>query len=143
MELNHLQEGEITIITIKGRLDAATAPVADNAIKKIMEEDYPRILFNLNDLEYLSSGGLRVILGVAKQLNRKGGKLVLCSHNQFVKEVFEVSGFDSLIPIEDTVDAGIKRLDDDTDFCNFGSDTTPKLCRNSERDCGNRGQQLA
>jgi anti-anti-sigma factor len=111
MELNHLQEGEITIITIKGRLDAATAPVADNAIKKIMEEDYPRILFNLNDLEYLSSGGLRVILGVAKQLNRKGGKLVLCSHNQFVKEVFEVSGFDSLIPIEDTVDAGIKRLD--------------------------------
>lgn len=46
MELNHLQEGEITIITIKGRLDAATAPVADNAIKKIMEEDCRRVLFN-------------------------------------------------------------------------------------------------
>ena len=110
MELNHLQEGEITIITIKGRLDAATAPVADNAIKKIMEEDYPRILFNLNDLEYLSSGGLRVILGVAKEIKRKEGKLALCSLHEFVKEIFEVSGFDSLIPIEDTVESGIRQL---------------------------------
>jgi anti-anti-sigma factor len=60
MELTHEKEGENLMITIKGRLDAATAPVADNAIKKIMEEDCPRILFNLNDLEYLSSGGLRL-----------------------------------------------------------------------------------
>jgi len=111
MELNHVQEGEITIITIKGRLDAATAPVADNAIKKIMDRDCPRILFNLNDLEYLSSGGLRVILGAAKAIKRKEGKFVLCSLNQFVKEIFVVSGFESLIPIEETVESGIKRLD--------------------------------
>jgi anti-sigma B factor antagonist len=111
MELNHVQEGANTIITIKGRLDAATAPVADNAIKKIMEEDCRRVLFNLDDLEYLSSGGLRVILGVAKEIKRNEGKLVLCSLNQFVKEIFEVSGFESLIPIEDTVESGIKRLD--------------------------------
>ena len=104
MELNHVQEGANTIITIKGRLDAATAPVADNAIKKIMEEDCRRVLFNLDHLEYLSSGGLRVILGVAKEIKRNEGKLVLCSLNQFVKEIFEVSGFESLIPIEDTVE---------------------------------------
>ena len=111
MELTHDKEDENLIITIKGRLDAASAPVADTAIKKIMEDNCRRVLFNLNDLEYLSSGGLRVILGVAKELKRKEGKLVLCSLNQFVKEIFEVSGFESIIPIEDTVDAGIKRLD--------------------------------
>ena len=111
MELTHVKEGGNLIVTIKGRLDAATAPVADSAIKKIMEEDYRRVLFNLDDLEYLSSGGLRVILGVSKALKRKEGKLVLCSHNQFVKEIFEVSGFDSLIPIQDTVESGIELLD--------------------------------
>jgi anti-anti-sigma factor len=111
MELTHEKEGENLMITIKGRLDAATSPVADNAIKKIMDEDCPRVLFNLNDLEYLSSGGLRVILGVAKELRRREGKFVLCSLNQFVKEIFVVSGFDSLIPIEDTVESGIKQLD--------------------------------
>ena len=110
MELTHVKEGENLVITITGRLDAATAPVADDAIKKIMEEDCRRVLFNLNDLEYLSSGGLRVILGVAKQLKRNGGKLALCSHNQFIKEIFEVSGFDSLIPVQDTVESGIELL---------------------------------
>jgi anti-anti-sigma factor len=111
MELTHDKKGENMIITIKGRLDAASAPVADTAIKKIMEEDCRRVLFNLDDLEYLSSGGLRVILGVAKEIKRNEGKLVLFSLNQFVKEIFEVSGFESLIPIEDTVESGIKRLD--------------------------------
>jgi anti-anti-sigma factor len=70
MELTHDKKGENMIITIKGRLDAASAPVADTAIKKIMEEDCRRVLFNLDDLEYLSSGGLRVILGVAKEIKR-------------------------------------------------------------------------
>jgi len=111
MELTHEKTGEILMITIKGRLDAATANVADSAIKKLMEEDCTRILFNLNDLEYLSSGGLRVILGVAKEIKRKEGKLALCALHEFVKEIFEVSGFDSLIPIEDTVESGIKLLD--------------------------------
>ena len=111
MEITHVKEGENVIIAIKGRLDAATAPVAGKAINKIMEGGCLQILFNLNDLEYLSSGGLRVILGVAKELKRKDGKLVLCSLNPFVKEIFVVSGFESLIPITDTVESGIKKLD--------------------------------
>ena len=96
MEITHEKVDETLIITIKGRLDIATAPVAGNAIKKILGKDYPRVLFNFNDLEYLSSGGLRLILGVAKQLRRKEGKLVLCSLRQFVKEIFVISSFDSL-----------------------------------------------
>jgi anti-anti-sigma factor len=48
---------------------------------------------------------------MAKELKRKEGKLILCSLHQFVKEVFVVSGFESLIPIEETVESGIKQLD--------------------------------
>ena len=110
MELTHVKEDENLIITIKGRLDAASSPEAGNAINKIMQEDCSRVLFNFSELDYLSSGGLRVILGVAKDLKRKGGKLVLCSLNPFVKEIFVVSGFESLIPIEDTVESGISQL---------------------------------
>ena len=98
------------IITIKGRLDAAAAPVADNALKKIVEEGCTRLLFDFGELEYLSSGGVRVILGVAKELKRKGGKIVLCSLNKFVKEIFIVSGVESLIPIEDSIESGLNQL---------------------------------
>ena len=110
MEITHVKEGENVVIAIKGRLDAATAPVAGNDINKIMEGGCLRVLFDFSALEYLSSGGLRVILGVAKELKRKEGKLVLCSLNQFVKELFVVSGFESLIPIENTVESGIRQL---------------------------------
>ena len=110
MELNHVKEGENLIIAIKGRLDAATASVADKEIEKIMEEDSSRVLFDFSELEYLSSGGLRVILGVAKAIKRKEGKIVLCALKPFVKEIFVVSGFESLIPIEDSVESGLKQL---------------------------------
>ena len=110
MELNHVREDENIVITIKGRLDAASSPEAANAINRIMQEDCSRVLFNFSELDYLSSGGLRVILGVAKDLKRKGGKLVLCSLNPFVKEIFVVSGFESLIPIEDSVESGLRQL---------------------------------
>ena len=110
MELSHMKVDENLIFTIKGHLDAASSPAAGNAINKAMREDCSRVLFNFSELDYLSSGGLRVILGVAKELKRNGGKLVLCSLNPFVKEIFVVSGFESLIPIEDTVESGIRQL---------------------------------
>ena len=110
MEITHRVENEILIIAIKGRLDAATAPIADETIKKTLEENTNRLLFDLSALEYLSSGGLRVILGAAKEIRRREGKVALAGLNQYVYEIFEVSGFNSLIPIKDTVEEGLKDL---------------------------------
>lgn len=110
MEITHRVENEILIIAIKGRLDASTAPIADETIKKTLGENTARLLFDLSALEYLSSGGLRVILGAAKEMRRKEGKVALAGLNQYVYEIFEVSGFNSLIPITDTVESGIKQL---------------------------------
>ena len=110
MEIQHKIENEVLIIKIDGRLDAATSPSADETIKKAMEEDSNRLLFDLSDLEYLSSGGLRVILSAAKEIRRRNGKVALCCLNQYVDEIFEVSGFKSMIPIKDTIEAGLKDL---------------------------------
>ena len=110
MDISHRDENGITIVTIEGRLDAAQAPAASKAIEKILKGNVSRILFDLGGLEYLSSGGLRVILGAAKEMKRKEGKIALCALNEYVKEIFEVSGFDSLIPISETVEDGIQRI---------------------------------
>ena len=110
MDINHLQEGAITIITINGRLDAAAATVADKTIKKILKGDCLRMLFDFRMLDYLSSSGLKVILGTAKELKRKEGQIVLCSLSNFVKEIFEISGLNSLIPITESVESGIEQM---------------------------------
>jgi anti-sigma B factor antagonist len=110
MEITQKEENGIVFISIKGRLDADSAPDAEKVVKDALEGQTTRILFNLGALEYLSSAGLRVLLSVAKEMRRRDGKIVLCSLNEFVKEIFEVSGFQSLIPIAESVESGIKVL---------------------------------
>ena len=110
MDITHAKESEISIITINGRLDAATAPVADKIINTILEGGCSRMLFDFSMLDYLGSGGLRVILAATKALKRKRGQIVLCSLPNLVKEIFEVSGFNSVIPIAESVDSGIEQL---------------------------------
>ena len=110
MEIIQKEENGIVSIAIKGRLDADSSPEAEKVVKDAIKDQTTRVLFNLASLEYLSSAGLRVLLGAAKEMRRKDGKIVLCALNEFVKEIFEVSGFQSLIPITDTVESGIEIL---------------------------------
>ena len=110
MEIIQKEENGIVSIEIKGRLDADSSPEAEKVVKEALKDQTTRVLFNLSSLEYLSSAGLRVLLGAAKEMRRKDGKIVLCALNEFVKEIFEVSGFQSLIPIVDTVESGIEAL---------------------------------
>ena len=110
MEIAQKEENGIVSIAIKGRLDADSAPEADRVVKDALRGKSKRLLFDLGAMEYLSSAGLRVLLSAAKEIKRREGKIVLCALNQFVKEIFEVSGFQALIPIEDTVESGIQRL---------------------------------
>jgi anti-anti-sigma factor len=110
MEIIQKEENGIVSIAIKGRLDADSSVEAEKVVKDALQGQTTRLLFDLGALEYLSSAGLRVLLTAAKEMRRKDGKLVLCSLNEFVKEIFEVSGFQSLIPIVDSVESGIEVL---------------------------------
>jgi len=110
MEITKQEEHGIVSIAIKGRLDADSSQEAEKFVKEALAGQTNRVLFNLGALEYLSSAGLRVLLSAAKEMRRRDGKIVLCSLNEFVKEIFEVSGFQSLIPIVDSVESGIEVL---------------------------------
>jgi len=110
MEIHNRVENGILIIAIDGRLDAASAPVAEGEISKALEGEQNRLLFDLSGLEYLSSGGLRVILGAAKEIKRRDGKVALAALKQYVYEIFEVSGFTAMIPILNSIDEGLKAL---------------------------------
>ncbi len=110
MEINQKEENGIVFLAFKGRLDGTSAPEAEETINTIFKGERNRLLFDFECLEYLSSAGLRVILGAAKEMKRRDGKFVLCALNSYVKEVFEVSGFGAIIPIADSVESGIKEI---------------------------------
>ena len=105
MQVSHENENGITQIVIKGRLDAVTAPQAEQLISEAVREENIRLLFNLCDLEYISSPGLRLILQTAKHVYEKGGQIVLCCSNENVRAILESSQLSMAETVEDGIDA--------------------------------------
>jgi len=91
--------GDVGIATFAKRLDAYTSRDAEMMLKDIVEKGTRKIVCDLSQTEYIASAGLRLLLSVAKNLQRLNGQLVLCSLGPFVKEVFDTAGFTQLFKI--------------------------------------------
>ena len=89
---------EETIIEIVGRLDTITAPALDKTIHEDVG-DTQNLVLDVKGLEYISSAGLRVILGAQKKMQKIGSMKVVhvC---EAVMEVFEMTGFADILVIE-------------------------------------------
>jgi len=105
MEIDVKKEGQAVIIALTGRMDAVSAPQFDKTVDDFIEEGETRILIDFKTLEYISSAGLQSILALAKRLELINGTVLLSDLNGAVKEVFEISGFSSIFPIFDNLDA--------------------------------------
>ena len=110
MEITQKEENGILFFTIVGRLDADSSPEAEKVVHDALEGQTTRVLFDLASLEYLSSAGLRAILSASKEIKSREGKMMLAGLAQYVYEIFEISGFTSLIPIKETVVEALKDL---------------------------------
>jgi len=88
-----------TTFAVTGRLDATTAPAAEATLAGAIDAGASRLVLNLARLEYVSSAGLRVLLAAAKKLSHRGGKLVLCEMPPAVRELFEISGLLTVLPV--------------------------------------------
>jgi len=91
MEVRRNDENGVTLLSLHGRFDAAAAPDAESAFKEYLDDNLDRVVLDLADVEYISSGGLRVIIMLAKTLEKSGGALRLCALSPFVSEVFELT----------------------------------------------------
>ena len=89
MEIIQKEKYGIVCVTVKGRTEAQLTQEFEKVVKQIVQGDKRRLLFDLGALEYLRSSVLRVILNAVKELNQKRGKVVLCSLNGYVREIFE------------------------------------------------------
>jgi anti-anti-sigma factor len=96
------------IITVTGRMDAVTAPEFETRVLDWIHAGETHLIVDLGGLEYISSAGLRSILTIAKNLKTQQGQMVLCALRNTVKEVFEISGFSTIIPVCESVDVAIK-----------------------------------
>ena len=87
-----------TVIRIAGRLDTITAPALDKAINEDIG-DTRNLMLDMKSLEYISSAGLRVLLGAQKKMQKIGSMKVINVCEE-VMEVFEMTGFADILVIE-------------------------------------------
>ena len=87
-----------TIIELVGRLDTTTAPALDKTINEDLG-DTKNLVLDLKGLEYISSAGLRVLLGAQKKM-QKIGSMKVTNVCESVMEVFEMTGFADILVIE-------------------------------------------
>ncbi len=100
----------VSVATLKGRLDVTTAVELDNALDGLLSAGAKKVLFDLRELDYISSAGLRSLLMAAKKLKAIEGNLALCSLNANVAEVFKISGLSSFFNIYISKDDALSAL---------------------------------
>ena len=92
------QKGATLVAKAAGRIDGANAREVQDALETLLDENVTAFVLDLEHLSYISSAGLRVLLLVFNQLQRRTTKFGVCSLSSSVSEVFQVSGFDKIIP---------------------------------------------
>ena len=99
MDISAGKDGDILIVGLKGRLDANTSPALEERLVSLIDSGEKRFLVDFNELDYISSAGLRVLLMGAKRLKNLSGRIVLASLKDHIKEVFDIAGFSSVLTI--------------------------------------------
>jgi anti-anti-sigma factor len=110
MDIIQIEKNGIVCVTVKGRTEAELSPEFAEVVKKIVEGDKRRLLFDLGALEYLRSSVLRVILRAVKEINQKSGKVAICCLNGYAKEIFEANCLNNSIPITESIESGLNLL---------------------------------
>ncbi|WP_022665932.1 STAS domain-containing protein [Desulfospira joergensenii] len=107
MDIKVEDKDHVTLVDISGRLDASTASKLEAALDQVAENPPGQTVISLQELIYISSAGLRVLLSFAKKLQPKGAGLSFAGLEGSVKGVFEISGFYSLFKVYPTVDEAV------------------------------------
>ena len=100
------EDGALVLLPV-GRLDSANARAFEAIVMERVGAGEQRLVVDFSRLNFISSSGMRVLLLAAKQLHAKQGTLVLCSMQDHIHEVFQISGFDQIIPIRDSRQAAL------------------------------------
>ena len=96
MTINVERDFELVTLEITGRLDTTTAPNLESVVNEL-SEDTKELVFDMSGVEYISSAGIRVLLGAYKKMNLHQGKMRIEKANDMVREVFEMTGLSDML----------------------------------------------
>lgn len=104
MNINSERIDGVLVVAPEGRLDAYGALALDEALDDIIQEKDSFIVFNMDSVSYLSSGGIRSLLRAERIMRDRGGQISLCNVNPYPMEVLKMAGFDQIFSFHHTME---------------------------------------
>ena len=95
----------VVVVAPSGRLDALAAPRIEQELENIVSAGQVHVVLDMHDVTYICSNSLRVLLLALRRLGPLGGKLVLCCLSPRIEFILQMSGFDQVFDIVDTMEA--------------------------------------
>ena len=105
-------EPPVSVLEIKGYLDAHTAPELESAIDQLVKEKKYNIIVNCRDLTYISSAGLGVFMAYIEDVRKNKGDIKLSNMSPKIFNVFDLLGFPLLYEIFKDESEAIKKFGD-------------------------------
>lgn len=107
MEIQDKQVSDITVLTLKGSIDAMTAPKITEYINELVRKGNIKLVADFSGVDYTSSAGLRVLLGAIKETRAQSGDMRLAGVQPDVLKVLNLSGFTNILKLFDDVDSAV------------------------------------
>lgn len=87
----------VQVLRVEGFVDAHTVPEFEDFLTGVIGEGYVNLLLNLQDLNYINSTGLGLLMSVYRQVKQGGGNLVIANMSDKIHNIFNLLGFSRLI----------------------------------------------
>ncbi|MCW8960757.1 MAG: STAS domain-containing protein [Ignavibacteriaceae bacterium] len=104
------EKGDVSVINLKGFLDAHTAPTLENNFTQLIENNKYKIVVNFEDLAYISSAGLGVFMAYIESVRENKGDIKLTNMSDKVYNIFDLLGFPLLYEIYKKEEEAIKKF---------------------------------
>ena len=110
----HIQEhieGQITVLTISGRVDSRTARHLEVRLRAAIRDTSPCLLLDMGDVEYITSAGMRVLASAYKAISQfDGGDIAIANLRADLAHLFHLIGFDGLFTLYDDVETALMEM---------------------------------
>lgn len=110
MTISRVQENDVSIFVLAGRLETTTTVFLDREFNEAFNAGERKFVWDCSQLTYISSAGLRTVLQALKRLSAHDGHLIIAAPSNHVLEVFEISGFKELLALSPDRAAAVASL---------------------------------
>ena len=110
MKINYVKN--VGVLTIGGELDAQSSPELTRFFRDQLEESCLNLVADLRALQYSSSAGIRVFLGLAREMRQRGGDFRISAVQSQVEKIFKLSKFDKIVRIFPDLDKALASFEE-------------------------------